>query len=166
MKQSLVESTLGVNYSEALKAKSILWEPQAMPVVASSLVVSMADFLAAVKSKENKVAIDIQDYQNNTKLAAIVEYTPAEEEDVPGEWSLAFTFDKEDLTDVQVYTVHDTFFQDVAAVSSFKETGLQFKQTCFMITMFGVLADEIYKWLDVNAKEDELVELNFSKISE
>jgi hypothetical protein len=159
MKQTLAESTLGMNYVKALETKNLSWEAQACPPVAQSFIVSIADFLAMVKSKDNKVALAIQNYENVTKFAGIVSYTPAETEDAPGEWSLTFTFDPKDIEDCQVYTIHDSFFQNVALSSSFKETGLKFNQTCFLVDMFSVFADELYKWLDVNAKDSEVVEL-------
>lgn len=159
MKQTIAESTLGMNYSQALRAKDMLWSEQSCPPVAISMITSIADFLAMVKNKEQKVAIAIQDYQNVTKLAGIVTYTPAEQEDTPGEWSLTFTFNPDDLEDCQVYTVHDQFFQKVAMSSSFKETGLQFNQSNFIVDMFASMGEEIYKWLDVNAKDGEIVEL-------
>ena len=160
MNQMLSESTICVNYVEALKIKNMLWDTQSTPPVASSLFVSIAEFLGMVKSKENPVSLEIQDYHNTTKLAGIVSYCAPEEEDQAGEWELVFTFKEEDLKDVpQRYTIHDSFFQNVASSASFKETGLQFSQSCFIVDMFSEMAEEIYKWLDINAKETEQVEL-------
>lgn len=159
MKQTLTESTLGMNYSQALGAKNMVWGAEAIAPLAQAFIVSIADFLAMVKSKENKVALAIQDYQNVTKCAGIVSYTPAETEDAPGEWSLTFTFNPDDIADCQVYTIHDAFFQNVAITSSFKETGIQYNQANFIVDMFSVFAEELHKWLDINAKDSEIVEL-------
>ena len=161
MIQQFSESQMGVNYSEALKAKNMLWDVQAAPNVASALFTSIADFLAIVKSKDQKVALEIQDHQGVFKMAGIVSYAPSDDEERPGEWELAFTFNQDDLEEVpQRYTIHDSFFQNVAAASSYKESCLQFNQITFMVDMFSVMAEEIYKWLDINAKDTEVVELH------
>lgn len=163
MKQNLSESSLCVSYCENLKGKNMFWTPESVGIVASSMITSIADYLAMVKKKDEVVALEIQDHAGNFKMAGIVSYCKNESEDdeTPGEWELTFTFNEEDLVDIKSrYTIHDSFFQNVAAASSYKETLLQFSQITYMVDMFSAMAEELYKWLDVNASETEVVELD------
>lgn len=88
---SELQSTLAVN-------NKLDWDPLDTEPIFMCIFVSIAKFLGINKSKESgKVALRFDDYKGNMMMAAIVTYTPNENASMPGNWSLTFTFDPEDI---------------------------------------------------------------------
>lgn len=138
------------------------WDPNDTEPMYNMLFVAISRFLGLMKSKENgSVALVINDYKGNLLMAAIVRYTPNEENPaMPGNWNLSYTLKSEDLTDVAV----KHYSEDIAFHHVLVDVALEMYNTGFESTM---LIENLIKWctgllldnLDKNARADEEVDI-------
>lgn len=158
---NLRESSIMVSFAEALKAKNWLWDPSTSHVIGECMVASCCEFLKLKKTKE-KVAIVIKDMNNVFKCAFILEFNEADEdEEATGNYNLTGTFNEADLADVgQVYDCHDMFFQKVTCDTSLRLHRMQYNKDRYIVDLFSLFVDKVYEWLDVNAKEGEVVSVD------
>ena len=126
------------------------------------MVNGVAEVLKNVKSKEHPVVFifkNVDDFQ----LACIVEYFPGADEGKPGNWSMTWTFNEEDVPTEEDHARYITPF-DADMTSIFWTYGINhhdvaFKHAEYQGTTFNYLVKLIKKWLDENASETEVVGL-------
>lgn len=128
------------------------------------LFASIAGFLAKVKSTEHKVALVLEDYNQNFQFASFVEYVPNSNEDMPGSWTLGFTFDPKDIEDSKViYRLSGNEFKDVAANIATQQFGYVFTspegEECnivdnartIIMKILGAASRAVKGWVDENS---------------
>ena len=120
----------------------------------NSTIASMVEFLARAKSRTNKTAIAIKDLKGNLKIAAIVTYHPNENEEMPGNWSLEFTFDKNDLDDVTLYETTDTQYQQIALQVMHRVGNFTIENAAVLQTLYEISVDCLLHWADSNAEKE------------
>ena len=73
------------------------------------------DFLSKVKSTDHPVAIVAEDMYQNFMFGIIVEYHKNDNEEMPGNWSMVYTFDAKDIEACgEAYSVSGNEFKDMA----------------------------------------------------
>ena len=130
---------------------------------------SIANFLAKVKSTEEKVGLILEDYNQNFQFAAYVQYVPNANEDMPGNWVLAFTFDPDDLKDCPtIYKSSDNAYKDLTGDIAKHHYGFDFTsdsttdpnslldmQRVMINQIIGAAARAIKGWVDENSISSE-----------
>lgn len=158
MKIQFNESSIPQNFIERMAKLDWEFETHVVQQVYQVLFKSMSDFLGFTKSKNEKVAIIINQRGDQFLMGLIVDYIPNEDEDKPGNYLLSATFNKEDISDARIITISDIHFERVALRTAAGDH-MRFKETIYMIELFILTAECLKAWLDANAKEGEVVEL-------
>ena len=153
----LQETSIPANFSQVMTTIGRRVEPDRVGIVYDTLLMAMSDFLAQVKSKENKTAIAVKDLKGNLLLAGIVNYHKNENEDMPGNWSYELTFNEDDLNGCNVSLSTDPHFNRVFLKTLENLHGLLLDDPIVMQPMIEEGINVIKQWLDVNAKENEEV---------
>ena len=123
-----------------------------------------ANLLKDKKSKETPVSFMITEVDGKPVAAATVEYFDGEG-DNPGNWSLTWTFNPDDIAenavkiDLQNDLTH-SYFRSIAG----EKYGMKFYDRTSIVTLLTFITEQLYKWLDENAKEGEVVEINLDGI--
>ena len=95
------------------------------------------------------------------KIAAIMTYhKPTDGDEDKGNWSLEFTLNEEDLDNIE--TIHDNFndaFFMVANKEVYNANNGRFKSSKHCTDLFCELIDVLVNYLDDNAKQDDVLEV-------
>ena len=116
-----------------------------------------ANILKDNKSKEAPTSFTITEIKDKPVAFATVQYFEGNG-DKPGNWSLTFGFNPEDIPanstkiDLQNDLTH-SYFRMVAG----EKFGLKFIDRDSIIDLITFAMEQLYKWLDENAKEGEVV---------
>ena len=126
--------------------------------------VATTDLLNKVKTKEKPNSLIFEKLNNVFLCAATVEFIPGENGE-PGNWTLSWTFDENDLP----ANTNKIYFNDVRSFSYFKSAsitkwGMNFKTDSNLVILILETLDQIKNWLDQNAKEGEEVSLEIPDI--
>lgn len=170
MKVNLKESQLltqlveNVSRVEGLRITDVNWE-----MMIEDLSTAIYKFLAIAKDKNKKVALVFTDASeaHNFLIAGIIEYHKNDDSDeVGGNWSFVYTFNKEDINDCDlVYANDPKFIQAFNDVTSESLKNKHGDMTGY--TVDGMIVTKIFEsifkylkiWLDTNARTDEVVDL-------
>ena len=96
--------------------------------------------------------------------AAIVEYFDNKSND-PGNWSLVWTFNPDDIPEnVKVINLKDPDTHSYFRMIAGEKYGMKFTDTTAIVTLISYCMEQLYKWLDENAKEGETVEIELDGI--
>lgn len=153
------ETTLPQNYSKALyEERGFDLAKEHTDKITDILFTGVADTLNELKSKEHPTAFVFQNVSGDFVAGAICQYFENEDPEKPGNWSLVWTFDESDIpANAVVYSLNNeqthSHFRGVAG----DKHGIRFKYPEAIVTMLTYLLQQIYKWLDENAKEGEEV---------
>ena len=127
------------------------------------IMFGVANLLRDTKSQEVPTTFKITGLKNKPVAAATVEYF--DNGDNPGNWSLTWTFNVEDIPenavkiDLQDDNTH-SYFRVIAG----EKWGMKFYDRTSIITLITYSMEQLYKWLDENAKEGETVEIELDGI--
>lgn len=160
----LVQLVQNVSEVEKFRLSDVEWL-----LIIEDLSTTIYKFLGIAKDKEKKVALVFTDATeaNNFLVAGIIEYHKNEDSDeVGGNWSFVYTFDKNDILDCEVIYSKDIKF--IQVFNGVTQTSLMSKNggpTGY--TVDALIVDKIFEsifkyiknWLDVNARVDEIVDL-------
>ena len=118
--------------------------------------------LNSVKSKEKPAVFEFRTLDKKFVAASIVRFFENEDTTKPGNWNLVWTFDEADLPDDRnVITLDDSqakpFFVSVAG----DKYGIRFNTPDALVNMLIYLLEQLKKWLDENAKADEVVSVGY-----
>ena len=155
----LYETNLPQNYSKGLfEEKNFDLAAEHTDKIAQIVFSAVADILKVTKNKECPVAFEFTTLDGRFVAAAIAECTVNEAG--ADDWTLAWTFYEEDIPEgTKRYSFKDpetfTHFRSVAG----NAWGIEFKNNECIVTLSTYLLDQIRKWLDENAKEDTVVEV-------
>lgn len=110
--------------------------------------------LNANKAQKVPVAMVFRKASQELIAAAICQYFPNEDPNVPGNFSLVWTFDEADIPSNAIIQSLDnaethTFFRAVAG----SKWNIEFESVGALIGLCNVTLNEIKKWLDENATE-------------
>lgn len=155
MKVNLNESQIGYNYQQIMNNQSLFWDVADTEKIYDTLFRAIPEFLSNVKSKEQKVALAVNDLKGNLILAGIVGYHENENKDMPGNWSFEYTTIAEDLEDVKVFNYTDTQFARVATYVGRDLHGVLFQGSTMLQAVLEAVASTLITNLDQNAKEGE-----------
>jgi len=129
-----------------------------------TLFFGVANILKDNKSKEAPTTFMITEVSGKPVAAATVEYFDGKG-DNPGNWSLVWTFDPETIPkegtklDLQNDLTH-SYFRVIAG----DKYGMKFYDRTSIVTLMTYVVEQLYKWLDENAKEGEVVEIELDGI--
>lgn len=129
-----------------------------------TLFVATADLLNKNKSKDKPTSLIFEKMNNVFLAAATVEFIPGENGE-PGNWTLSWTFDENDLP----ANTQKNYFNNVLSFSYFKAAsiskwGMNFKTDSNLVIIMLECLEDIKHWLDENAKEGEEVSIEFPDI--
>lgn len=126
---------------------------------------TLADVLAASCERNttfNKAGLKVKDDKGNFIIGAILKYQKPEEdsEEDSGNTYLSFTFDENDMTDLDIETDnHSDIFFRCAAMNAESISAGRFRNTDIMYNMFSCAIDTLIQFLDTNASETEEVDV-------
>lgn len=130
--------------------------------ILDTMINGVADVLKDIKSKEHPVAFVFKK-ANDFLLAAIVQYFRGADETKPGNWSMSWTFNKEDVPTeedrVRIVTAFDPDLANYFWSYGINHHDFAFKTSEYLGTALNYLIQLIIKWLDENAEEKEIVGL-------
>lgn len=125
------------------------------------------DFLSKVKSTEHPVGVVAEDMFQNFMFGIIVEYHKNENEDMPGNWSMVYTFDAKDMEACgETYSISGNEFKDMAISIGEHLYGYDFQasdgnildQKRIIVTqIMANVAKTIRQWVEENSVSAEPV---------
>ena len=122
-----------------------------------------SNLLKDTKSQNQPTTFMITGLKDKPVAAATVEYF--DNNDNPGNWSLTWTFNPDDIPenavkiDLQDDNTH-SYFRVIAG----EKYGMKFYDRTSIVTLITYCMEQLYKWLDENAKEDAPVEIELDGI--
>lgn len=153
----LTESTLIANIIQEGKTLSLtLLFPDVVESIQSCLS-GTADFLKQVKSKKEPTALVYEDTKGNMSAAAIVEYLEGEDGN-PGNWTLVFTFDQDDVKGkdgIKTFSIYGSGPKEVIAKRAFDDFRLRYSSPDYLSQIDSMFFQLLYDFLDQNAVEGE-----------
>ena len=155
----LLETNLPSLYSQFVHDK-FRWDfgPAHLGKLYDVLFTATASVLSDIKSKDRPVALVIKGMNNVDLAAGIVQYFPNEDEANPGNWSLAWTFNSDDIpADTLKISLGDGQIQPYYIAEAASKYGIQFMDSATLETALTEAVHHLKKWLDENAKENEEV---------
>ena len=129
-----------------------------------TLFFGVANLLKDNKSQEAPATFIINDIKGKPIAFATVEYYPGEG-DNPGNWSMVWSFDVNDIPekgdkfDLQNDHTH-VYFRTIAG----EKFSMKFYDRTCIVTLLTYCVEQLYKWLDENAKENEVVEIELDGV--
>lgn len=153
---------------DVLDQYAINYVRERVPNLYRILFATMADILKNHESKDNpRIGFSIKDEKGNFKIGAILIYQNPEEdsEEDTGNWYLQMTFDESDMTNLNIsLDNYNAAFGECANRVAWNVFSGRFVSVVAMNQMFCVAIDNIIKFLDCNASDEEEVELVFHGI--
>jgi hypothetical protein len=128
------------------------------------LFYGVASVLKDNRSKDCPTTFTISEANGKPIAAATVEYFDGEG-DNPGNWSLVWTFDPADIPanankiDLQNDLTH-SYFRTIAG----EKWGMRFYDRTAIVSLITYSVEQLFKWLDENAKEGEVVEIDLEGV--
>ena len=161
---NLFDTSLPKNISQGLYQEKCFDVPDVfMDKVYYVLFYGVSRVLSRIKDKTKPAVFEISEISGKPIAAAICEYYEGGEG--PGNWSLVWTFNKEDIpadcikVDMQNSLVDSDF--DIVAGEKF---GMIFENKSCRVTLLTYIVEQLYKWLDENAKEGSSVEIDLEGV--
>lgn len=161
---NLNETSIPVGVTTLAASAGMRFDAPDVERLYTTLMSSISTFLFDKKDKNVKTCVKVQDTEGNFYLAGIVEYHAPTDEDVPGNWSYVLTNKEEDLADCQNdYDIADLAFNTVALTSAHVFGKMDFENYAYLHSLFIICVKALIEWLDANAKEGEIVEVECPK---
>lgn len=142
------------------------WDPNDTEPMYKCIFVSIARFLHYIKQADGgKVALAVDDYKGNMLMAAIVTHTPNDDPSMPGNWSLSFTFDPEDIKEINpVMRTNEAYFHKVLAETTIDIMHCRYTNTAFQEDITKLCVINLKDCLDKNANPDDVYEIEVPDI--
>jgi len=137
------------------------WDPADTELFYMCLMTSISKYLSFMKSADKgKVALKFSDYKGNMLLAAIVSYHEKEDETMTGNWSYSFTFDPDDLKDINpILESNNTGFHTTLADVTMKLAHYKYVDTMFEDNIIQIAIKQLINCLDRNATVEDVYEI-------
>lgn len=113
-----------------------------------------------------RIGLRVIDDKGNFKFGAILNYNAPEEsnEDDHGSYYLEFTFYEEDMKDLDFELDNHSTTYAMALQASSSEHSARFTNIQAMFEIIDTALDTLRSYLDINAKEDEVIDLIFQGV--
>ena len=113
--------------------------------------------LNSIKTNDKPAVFTMNKLDGSFVVAAIVKYYDNKDEDHPGNWSLVWTFNQEDVPeDAVIVQLSNSqchpYFRSFAG----DKWGMTFEDSGCLINVIIYAFDSLKKWLDENAKQGEV----------
>lgn len=160
MKIQFNESSIPQNFSQLVFTRTqhpMKVDPIHVYKVYEIMLHATSDFLASQLDNFDKVAVSFEG-DKGFNFAALV--TKHKEEDAEtGNNSYVFTTDQADLEGAQVFKLKDPAFQQMSSAVAHSKHAMVFKQLFYIEILFSTAAYVLLDWLDTNASENEVQEI-------
>ena len=129
-----------------------------------TLFYAVANALKDNKSKDTPTSFMITEVSGKPIAAATVEYFDGKG-DNPGNWSLVWTFNPDEVPanatklDLQNDLTH-SYFRVIAG----DKYGMKFYDRTSIVTLMTYSLEQLYKWLDENAKEGSIIDIELESV--
>ena len=126
--------------------------------IADVTFTATATFLNVVKKMDKPAVLTFNALDGAVVAAGIIQYFDNEDKKKPGNWNLTFTFNEDDIPkDAMVYSINDPQVHPYFRACAGEKYHFTYKFPETIINLPVTLFEQIRKWLDENAKEDEEV---------
>lgn len=163
----LLETQLPALYSQCLHDK-YRWDfgPAHLEKIYDILFTASANLLSNIKSKEKPAALVLKAVNGVFIAAGFVQYFEnADDANQPGNWSLAWTFNEEDVPEnALICSLGDGQVQPYFISYAGDKFGLQFKDSAAFESLLVESVIYLKKWLDENASETEEVKIELDGV--
>lgn len=139
------------------------------PAMFQIIFESFPEALALARRDNKKVpriGLRIVDDKGNFKFGAILNYNAPEEsnEDDHGSYYLEFTFYEEDMKDLDVEIDNHSTYYTLALQNRANYNNARFTNINAAYDILDTIIDTLRSYLDLNAKDDEVVDLVFQGV--
>ena len=164
---NIYDTSFPSNWSEKM-AYQYNWDlrPEFVTKILECIFVATSEILSSAKLAEKPVALTYREANKQLTAAAIVQFFPNNDDPTkPGNWSLVWTFDENDIpADAQVIEGTDpNVYVYYKAVGGAK-FNLEYDSSDVINTLNVGTLSEIKKWLDENAKENDEVGISLDGV--
>ena len=164
---NIYDTSLPASWSEEM-AYRYSWDlrPEFVPKLIECIFIASAEVLGSAKLIDKPVALVYREANKQFVAASVVQFFPNNDDPTkPGNWSLVWTFDENDLTaDTQVIESTDpnvyVYFRAVAG----SKFNMEYDATDVINTLNIATLLQIKKWLDENAKDNDEVVLSLDGV--
>lgn len=119
--------------------------------------------LRDVKSTEIPVSLIFTEVADKFVAGATIEYFS--NGDAPGNWSLAWTFSEDDIpSNAKKLYISDNINYPYFTTAAGNKYGMRFEDKAAITIMLTYLMEQLYKWLDENAKEGSTVSVELESV--
>jgi hypothetical protein len=148
----LMETSIPVQFTEIIKVRAFSISPTFVEPIYQIAFTTIAHFLQLTKEKK-KVALKIFDENGTFLFAAVTNYHPNEDPEMPGNYTMEFTFDEDDLDGATIYQDSDQNFIKLLKHTAFDIANMNFKFETDVLAMFRYAYKALHDWLKVNTGE-------------
>ena len=151
----LMETQLPEMYSTGLyQEKCYDLAPEYTKNIFDVLFTGTANLLNHVKTTDHPVAYVFESVDSRFISAALVQYFENSDESNPGNWSLVWTFNEEDLPDNTLrISVNDPQSHSYIRTAAVDKYSMLFDDVDSLVVCNVYALEQLHKWLDENAKE-------------
>lgn len=163
----LMETQLPAMYSKTLfEDFSLDLAPEHMDKMLNIVFTGTADVLKYARSKDKPTVFKFDLLNNELAAAAILQYFEGENSETdPGNWSLSWTFNKEDIPEGALeISINDLQTHSYFVSCAGSLYGMQFNSDANLVDCLVQSLVQLKKWLDENAKEDKEVEIEMDGV--
>lgn len=159
----LFDTSLPQNYSKGLfEEKNYDLSDTHTDKMFDVLFTATAGLLNDIKTKQRPVAFTFNKIDNSFVAGAVCQFFENEDSSKPGNWSLVWTFDENDIPQNGADTGLVLNLKDPQTHSYFRgiageKYGMRYKDPACLVTCLTYLLEQLYKWLDENAAENKEV---------
>jgi hypothetical protein len=157
----LLETSLPAMWSKGLaEEKAYDIAPEFITRMTETLFRGVAGVLAANREPNRPVAFIIDRLDGKVVACAVLQLFENEDKKNPGNWNLFFSFDEADIPkDAKRIYLKDPLCQSFFVAPAANKCNMEFKSEAALVILMTYVLEQIYKWLDENAKADEEVSI-------
>lgn len=161
MKKQFKDTPIAANFATNMGTKRYMnYDASTVELAFRLLASGICEVLSFKKSKTESVAVEIRDMKGNFKFAGIVQYMPETENSDTGNWVLSFTFNEEDVEDINTrYNVNDNDCNTIIDKDGYNRYGMQFSSNAYIFDILEEVVDTLKEYLDLNATAEEPLEV-------
>lgn len=157
--KKLYDTSLPANWTTSLsELYTFDIAPEHYDKILSIVMIATSQILSSAKVKTQPVTLAYRKLNGDLVAAATVEYFKNDDESNPGNWSLSWTFNEEDIPEnaLKINQEDSNVFTYYRAVAGSK-WNMEFDSNSVITPLITTTLSELKKWLDENASENEEV---------
>lgn len=166
MKVNFKETDIFQGFSTLIQQHNMHTSLELYEMTTKGVFMGIGKFLAMSKNTKTPVAFTVTDFKGNVIFVAYCNHVDAAEDqdETKGSWLVDFSFNEEDIpkdakvTDVKDPIIYNPF--DTAA----RATGYYYVNNSDLIAIIISIFRSLVDWLDVNARENEEVEIEYEGV--